>query len=430
MGIIFEKVKHLKASFSILILFQFLISFGQNRLGLPDDFKDNAFKHVQDLVSYGTRNAGTKSEKLTISYLMDFYKGLNLTPKIDTFYFEYFATKNIDVIINDHKIVYRTVYLNPYQNSHEIEGQGYCIVGDSRISKTKADSLKNKILFTNASTEIYRLERLRPLAIIIVDDNDLKNINDKLIEIRFEGQIEKKKSFNIYCPLGPKKEKEVLLGAHWDSYCGPGADDNASGVSVILELSKYFRTKLDSLPFSVKVVFFGAEELGLLGSKAYVSEHIQDTSSTIFYFNIDCVGDTGAILTDIMTGQQGKCLILPSNQLIAERDFKNTWTLLDPENNDQLYDSNIPNWFENALDETLKSTHHDYREVRYCGSDHNSFANKGFITTNMVFGGNNVQHCPEDNVKQVSKNSLELAGKVAALIIINGMKQYLKNNAH
>ena len=83
----------------------------------------------------------------------------------------------------------------------------------------------------------------------------------------------------------------------------------------------------------------------------------------------------------------------------------------------------MPAWLNDIFTETLNSTHHEYSKARYCGSDHNSFANKGFITAHMGFDGNNVQHCPADNIKQVSENSLELAGKVAATVIINAMKQ-------
>ena len=409
--------------FILIFLLPCFSAFGQTKVDLPVDFKEKAFQHVQDLVGFGIRNAGTKSEKQTVEYLMDFYKKLHLSPQTDTFDFEYFSVRSITVFVDDQKIVYKTIYLDPYKNSREISGRTYCFNGDQQSSKIKTDSLKDKVIFTTESAEIYRLARRKPLAIVIVNDNELKDLENKPASIRIKGQIQKKKSFNIYCNLGPKKEKEILLGAHWDSFCGPGADDNASGVSVIMELSRFFRAKKDSLPYSVKVLFFGAEELGELGSKAYADKHIRDTSSTLFYFNLDCVGDTGAIIVDAITGQKGKCLKLPTDYIRAGRDFINSFTLLDPDNDAILYESEIPAWLNDIFTETLNSTHHDYRKVRYCGSDHNSFANKGFITTHMGFDGNNVQHCPADNIKQVNKSSLELAGKIAAEVIINSMMQ-------
>ena len=397
---------------------------GQTKIELPAGFKEKTFQHVQDMVGFGIRNAGTESEKQTVGYLLDFYKKLHLNPQIDTFGFEYFSAGSITVFVNDQKITYKTIYLDPYKNSQEISGLIYCIDGDRESSKIYADSLRNKVVFANEQAEIYRLARTKPIAIVIVDGNEFKKFNNKPARILIEGQAEKKKSVNIYCKLGHGKKKEILLGAHWDSFCGPGADDNASGVSVIMELSRFFIANSDSLPYTVKVVFFGAEELGLLGSKAYTDKHIQDTNSTIFYFNLDCVGDTGAIIADMVTGQKGKCLESPTGLIKAGRDFKNSWSLLDPDNDAILYESETPSWLDEILTASFNSTHHEYRKVRYCGSDHNSFANKGFITTHMGFDGNNVQHCPADNLNQVNKNSLELAGKIVASVIVSAMKKY------
>ncbi len=60
----------------------------------------------------------------------------------------------------------------------------------------------------------------------------------------------------------------ILIGAHYDTVPGsPGADDNATGVSVLLELAKFFTQEPPRLP--VRLVAFDLEEYGLLGSKAY-----------------------------------------------------------------------------------------------------------------------------------------------------------------
>lgn len=58
----------------------------------------------------------------------------------------------------------------------------------------------------------------------------------------------------------PKKHAPVLVvGAHYDSaYATPGADDNASGCSALLELARRFEGK--DLPLELRLVFFGTEE--------------------------------------------------------------------------------------------------------------------------------------------------------------------------
>ncbi|MEM9807059.1 MAG: M28 family peptidase [Cyanobacteria bacterium P01_D01_bin.56] len=61
----------------------------------------------------------------------------------------------------------------------------------------------------------------------------------------------------------------VVVGAHYDTVPGcPGADDNATGVAVLLELARHFATQPSRRP--VHLVAFDLEEYGLLGSQAYV----------------------------------------------------------------------------------------------------------------------------------------------------------------
>ena len=61
----------------------------------------------------------------------------------------------------------------------------------------------------------------------------------------------------------------VVLGGHYDSVSGiAGANDNSSGIAVLLANVR----KLASvdLPFTLRIVPFGSEELGLQGSQYYV----------------------------------------------------------------------------------------------------------------------------------------------------------------
>ncbi|NJO28854.1 MAG: M28 family peptidase [Richelia sp. RM2_1_2] len=62
----------------------------------------------------------------------------------------------------------------------------------------------------------------------------------------------------------------ILIAAHYDTvFKSPGADDNASGVAVLLEIARLFGSS--STPRTLQLAFFDKEEAGLLGSRAFVN---------------------------------------------------------------------------------------------------------------------------------------------------------------
>lgn len=68
-----------------------------------------------------------------------------------------------------------------------------------------------------------------------------------------------------------KKAGAILVAAHFDTVAAsPGADDNASGVAVVLEVARLLNSY--STPRTLQLAFFDQEETGLLGSKAFISK--------------------------------------------------------------------------------------------------------------------------------------------------------------
>lgn len=65
-----------------------------------------------------------------------------------------------------------------------------------------------------------------------------------------------------------------IIGAHMDSVNNPGADDNASGVSLVLEAARVL-SEFDSA-YTIRFIAFDREEQGLIGSEAYAFDHIDD----------------------------------------------------------------------------------------------------------------------------------------------------------
>lgn len=102
-----------------------------------------------------------------------------------------------------------------------------------------------------------------------------------------------KEAANIYVDKPGSSGRMILAGSHYDS-TGPGSgvDDNASGVAVLLEMA--FRLKNIETPFSIRFIFFDAEETGLEGSKFYASRMTQEeVNNSIVMVNLDslAVGD-------------------------------------------------------------------------------------------------------------------------------------------
>jgi len=93
-------------------------------------------------------------------------------------------------------------------------------------------------------------------------------------------------SQNIILTVPGQSNQIIVVGAHYDSYPYPGASDNASGVAILLE-SAYRMRYIDNY-YTIKYVFFGAEEVGLLGAY-YFLESLTDIQrdSLLFMINAD-----------------------------------------------------------------------------------------------------------------------------------------------
>lgn len=92
--------------------------------------------------------------------------------------------------------------------------------------------------------------------------------------------------------------RALIVAAHYD-HLGvdeggriyPGADDNASGVAVLLGLAAAFADRRPTVAEpTLLFIAFGAEEDGLVGSRAYVAAPFWPLANTIAVINFDMVG--------------------------------------------------------------------------------------------------------------------------------------------
>ena len=102
-----------------------------------------------------------------------------------------------------------------------------------------------------------------------------------------------RKGVNILAtlPAPAGVEKELLLGAHSDRVdVGQGAVDDASGDSAVIELLAAFkRTPLKD--YRLSAAFFDLEELGAVGSGAFVAAHRRSLPAIYLNFDVFAYGD-------------------------------------------------------------------------------------------------------------------------------------------
>jgi Zn-dependent M28 family amino/carboxypeptidase len=128
-------------------------------------------------------------------------------------------------------------------------------------------------------------------------------------------QVENIESSNVLAKLpGTSRPDEILMvSAHWDAYgigepdtqgrrVRPGANDDALGTAGVLEIARVLSA---GPPLERSVVFaaWTAEESGLLGSKAYVSDPVYPLEKTVANLTLDILQTAGPARDVILVGE-------------------------------------------------------------------------------------------------------------------------------
>lgn len=115
--------------------------------------------------------------------------------------------------------------------------------------------------------------------------------------------VEMRTSFNVIGETsGGDPDHVLMLGGHLDSAVdGPGINDNGSGTMTILEIARRLAS-LEGGPatggegtWKVRVALWTGEEIGLLGSGAYVQDGETDVGSIEAYLNFDMLGSSNGV---------------------------------------------------------------------------------------------------------------------------------------
>ncbi|MEM6991696.1 MAG: M20/M25/M40 family metallo-hydrolase [Myxococcota bacterium] len=207
-----------------------------------------------------------------------------------------------------------------------------------------------------------------------------------------------KKTANVVAVLkgNGKSTRSLVVGAHMDhlgmgtsTSLAPGeeavhngADDNASGVAVVLELARALsQTDPQTRPFDTIFITFGAEEMGLLGSKHYV-EALGDGAKEqiVAMLNFDMVGRLGE--DGLQVAGVGTSSVWPDLVKATQGDLEVTTS-----------------------------------DDGYGPSDHGSFYEAGVPVLHFFTGSHADYHKPSDDVDKINFEGAAKVGSMALAIV-------------
>ena len=134
-------------------------------------------------------------------------------------------------------------------------------------------------------------------SIVSIDKNIFKG-NPVDFKVNFENKFIKKFNAANVCAVVKgtvRPDSVILITAHYDHLGGmgketyfPGANDNASGISLLLNLAHYYAQHPQK--YTIGFICFAGEEAGLLGSKYFTEDPLIPLKSIRFLTNTDLAG--------------------------------------------------------------------------------------------------------------------------------------------
>jgi hypothetical protein len=116
------------------------------------------------------------------------------------------------------------------------------------------------------------------------------------VRVRVDAISARRTTHNVIGEVGPEGAGRVYMaGAHLDSVdAGPGMNDDGSGVAAVLEVAEQLASRPLAGGAALRVGFWAAEEIGLVGSRRYVdSLSAAERRRIRAYLNLDMVGSPG-----------------------------------------------------------------------------------------------------------------------------------------
>ncbi|MBP3580433.1 MAG: M28 family peptidase, partial [Clostridia bacterium] len=266
-------------------------------------------KEIIEKTAY-TRTSGSNKELECALYIKSICNELGLDAVLEEFPVRTYKEKKASLTVDGRRVLCKSWHGT---GSEKVGGELYFLEGDDEVSLS---GCKDKIvLCVKTFKDFYNtLYRYGAKAIITYSGNfhhaykdvDLKifdsvkdennnlpcvNINVKdafniiksgcrYAEIDVLIKQSTGKSHNLYLDIKGKSEKSVVVSAHYDSTrLSKGSYDNMSSCVALLYLADYFK---NTKPLhTLRLLWCGSEEAGLVGSRAYCKYHADDLKNTI-----------------------------------------------------------------------------------------------------------------------------------------------------
>jgi len=192
------------------------------------------------------------------------------------------------------------------------------------------------------------------------------------------------------------KEEVVIIGAHLDhlGFCYemmPGANDNASGVAVVLGVAEALAKSPVKPRRSVMFLLFGAEEQAVAGSKFYVEHPSLPLAKTMAFINLDGVGCGDKV------------------QALAAENFPQFWGFIDRANQKYIHRTITTSYWANIARPRL-----DAARLMWAGVPSISFS---------VSGAPSFYHIAKDDPDTITPEILEDMAQLLFVAILDMANQ-------
>jgi len=166
---------------------------------------------------------------------------------------------------------------------------------------------------------VHKGNRMPAVNIHAADAVEIVRSRGKMARIRLKQEEWTGKSHNVILDIPGETKEYIAFTAHYDStHLSVGTFDNMSGVVGLLYLAEYFAKHPQH--FSLRFIWCGSEERGLLGAKDYCS-HADWIKDCILNINLDMIGSLMGKFLTCVTADEKVCNYISA--LSAEMGFPN-----------------------------------------------------------------------------------------------------------